>query len=112
MHGNPKAGTVEVPGILPALSSIEEGIGVVTSFGMDHEEVLIICPMGILDDSLEMGCSGRDGIQESIETGKSSIPVSKFLDASADKLSPIVQLNSDGASHIVGAKPEYHEGNE
>jgi hypothetical protein len=85
MHGNTKAGTMEVPRILPSLSPVEEGIGMVTSFGMDHKEVFIICPMGVLDDSLEMGCPRRDGIQGSIQTGKSSVPVCEFLDTSTDK---------------------------
>lgn len=112
VHGNPKAGAVEVPRILPALRSIEEGIGVVTSLGMDHEEVFVICPVGILDDPLEMGCPGRNRIQESVETGKPAIPVHELLSTSTDKLSPVIQLDSDGASRIVGAKPEQHEGNE
>jgi hypothetical protein len=86
VHSNAKAGTMEVPRILPSLCPVEEGIGMITSFSMDHEEVLIICPMGILDDSLEMTLSGRNRIQESIEAGKSAIPLSKLLFAATEKL--------------------------
>jgi len=62
VHSDTETGTMEVPRILPSLSPIKEGIGMVASFSMDHEEVFIIAPMGILNNSLEMLCAGRDRI--------------------------------------------------
>jgi len=111
-HGYTEVGPVEVPRILPPLSPAQEGVAVVAPLGMDHEEVLVICPVCVLNDPLEVLGSGRDGIHEGVEHGKLPVPVVKLPFAAARELRPVIGLYPYPAPDIVGPEPCKDEGDE
>jgi len=79
---------------------------------MDHEEVLVIGPVGVLNDPLEVLGPGRDGVHEGVEHGKLPVPVVKLPFAPARELRPVVGLYPYPAPDVVGPEPCKDEGDE
>lgn len=97
---------VEVPGILPPLSLVEKAQGMKASFGMNHEEVFIICSMGVFHQSQQVFGSWRDGLERGPKKTQSMVPALEFGWAPCAELTAVVDPYGDGPSDIVSPEPQ------
>jgi hypothetical protein len=77
---------------------------------MDHEETLIIGPMGVLHDRLQMLCPRRDGVEGGIEPRKILIPLLKLALTPTAELRAVIKSDVYMDPDIVSPEPKKNNG--
>lgn len=103
MHGDAEGRAGGIPCILPSMGLVQKLVGVLASQGVDGEEAFIVFSVRVLDDGLEVFCTGRDGGESGIEEGEHGVPLILFLSAAHAELCAVVGLDMDGVCHVMAS---------